>query len=142
MDDRFIANIVNTVRDIAINFHATEQLRARIAHVLVPQLKRIAEVEAQLATARREAAEAQALVKRYRIACTEHMFGADSPIIKAIDDEVGEIGFHALADAIEQARLKEREACAKVCEEHPDGMSMLGGAFVVCAAAIRARSEK
>ena len=36
---------------------------------------------------------------------------------------------------------KEREACAKVCEEHLDSLSMIGGAFVTCAAAIRARGE-
>jgi hypothetical protein len=36
---------------------------------------------------------------------------------------------------------KEREACAKVCEQHPDGMTMLGGAYVACAKAIRARGE-
>jgi hypothetical protein len=36
---------------------------------------------------------------------------------------------------------KEREACAKVCEEHLDGLSMIGGAFVTCASAIRARGE-
>ena len=35
----------------------------------------------------------------------------------------------------------EREACAKVCEEHPYGMTMLGGAYVTCAAAIRARGH-
>ena len=37
---------------------------------------------------------------------------------------------------------KEREACAKMCEEHPDGLNMLGGAFVTCAAAIRARGNE
>lgn len=37
---------------------------------------------------------------------------------------------------------EEREACAKVCEEHPDGLNMLGGAFVTCAAAIRARGNE
>ena len=36
----------------------------------------------------------------------------------------------------------EREACAKVCENHPDGLNMLGGAFATCAAAIRARSDE
>ncbi len=36
----------------------------------------------------------------------------------------------------------EREACAKVCEEHPDGLNMMGGAFVTCANAIRARGNK
>ena len=36
---------------------------------------------------------------------------------------------------------KEREACAKVCEQHPNGMTMLGGAYVACAKAIRARGE-
>jgi len=36
---------------------------------------------------------------------------------------------------------KEREACAKVCEEHLDGLSMIGGAFVTCASAIRVRGE-
>ena len=35
----------------------------------------------------------------------------------------------------------EREACAQVCEEHPDGLNMMGGAFVACAKAIRARGE-
>lgn len=35
---------------------------------------------------------------------------------------------------------KEREACAKVCEQHPDGMTMLGGAYIACATAIRART--
>ena len=39
-------------------------------------------------------------------------------------------------------RFKEREACAKVCEQHPDGMTMLGGAYMACAAAIRARGEQ
>jgi len=37
---------------------------------------------------------------------------------------------------------KEREACAKVCEQHPDGMTMLGGVYVACAEAIRARGEQ
>ena len=36
----------------------------------------------------------------------------------------------------------EREACAKVCEEHPEGLNMFGGHFVLCAQAIRARSTK
>lgn len=45
MDDRTIADTVNTVRDIALNYHHTEQLRARLAHVLVPHLKCIAELE-------------------------------------------------------------------------------------------------
>lgn len=35
----------------------------------------------------------------------------------------------------------EREACAQVCENHPDGLHMLGGAFARCAAAIRARGN-
>ena len=35
----------------------------------------------------------------------------------------------------------EREACAKACEEHPEGLNMLGGHFVLCAQAIRARGE-
>ena len=38
-------------------------------------------------------------------------------------------------------REAEREACAKLCEEHPDGLNMMGGAFVTCAAAIRAMGE-
>lgn len=43
--------------------------------------------------------------------------------------------------ALERARQEEREACAKVCEEHPEGLNMLGGHFVLCAQAIRARGE-
>ena len=38
-------------------------------------------------------------------------------------------------------RADERDACAKVCEDHPDGLNMMGGAFVTCAAAIRARGQ-
>jgi len=45
MDDRTIADTVNAVRDIALNYHHTEQLRERLAHVLVPHLKCIAELE-------------------------------------------------------------------------------------------------
>ena len=45
MDDRTIADIINDVRDIAINFHAAEQLRARLVHILVPHLSRIRELE-------------------------------------------------------------------------------------------------
>ena len=41
----------------------------------------------------------------------------------------------------ELVAAKEREACAKLCEEHPDGLNMMGGAFVTCAAAIRARGN-
>ena len=42
----------------------------------------------------------------------------------------------------EMVAAKEREACAKVCEQHPDGMTMLGGVYVACAEAIRARGEQ
>lgn len=44
--------------------------------------------------------------------------------------------FAALVAAVE------REACAKVCEEHPEGLNMFGGHFVLCAQAIRARSQQ
>ena len=49
-----------------------------------------------------------------------------------LDDQEG----YSCAMAAWQAAMEE---CAKVCEEHPDGLNMLGGAFVTCAAAIRAR---
>ncbi len=39
------------------------------------------------------------------------------------------------------AEADEREACARVCEEHPDGLNMMGGAFVTCANAIRRRTR-
>ena len=62
-------------------------------------------------------------------------------IIKLIEDNGltlhGDIEhFAALVEAAE------REACAKVCEEHPAGMTMFGGAYVTCAKAIRARGEQ
>lgn len=41
--------------------------------------------------------------------------------------------------AYEAGRLDEREACAVVCEEHPDGLNFFGGNFVACAKAIRLR---
>lgn len=43
---------------------------------------------------------------------------------------------------IDEAVKAEREACAKLCEEHPEGLNMLGGAFVMCASAIRSRSQQ
>ena len=43
---------------------------------------------------------------------------------------------------IDAAVLAEREACAKACENHHDGLNMLGGAFVACATAIRERSRE
>lgn len=39
MKDNEIALIVNQLRDIAVTFHNTQQLRERIAHVIVPLLK-------------------------------------------------------------------------------------------------------
>lgn len=44
LSDREIADTVNQVRDIAKEFHATQQLRERIARVLLPALKRAATV--------------------------------------------------------------------------------------------------
>jgi hypothetical protein len=49
---------------------------------------------------------------------------------------------HYWQDQAQKARADEREACAKVCEEHPAGMTMFGGAYVTCAKAIRARGEQ
>lgn len=43
--------------------------------------------------------------------------------------------------AAEEAWNAANEACARVCEEHPDGLNMMGGAFVACAEAIRARGR-
>lgn len=37
--DHEIAKIVNDLRDVAVEFHATQQLRERIAQVIVPALK-------------------------------------------------------------------------------------------------------
>ena len=48
----------------------------------------------------------------------------------------------ALMEFANLVAAKEREACAKVCEEHPDGMNMLGGAYIACAKAIRDRGEQ
>ena len=46
-------------------------------------------------------------------------------------------GHASTRDAIRWAIQQEREACAKLCEEHPYGLSH----FVICAAAIRARGN-
>lgn len=47
--DHNIAEKVNELRDIAIDFCHTQQLRERIAHSIVPLLKRLQEAEAKLA---------------------------------------------------------------------------------------------
>lgn len=39
MKDHQIAEVVNQLRDIALQFHGAQQLRERIAHVIVPLLK-------------------------------------------------------------------------------------------------------
>jgi len=39
LKDHEIAKIVNELRDIAVQFHASQQLRERIAQVIVPVLK-------------------------------------------------------------------------------------------------------
>ncbi len=41
IDDRLIADTVNQLRDIAVEFHGAQQLRERIAHVIVPLLKSV-----------------------------------------------------------------------------------------------------
>jgi len=47
-----------------------------------------------------------------------------------------------ITEAYNRGVQHERDACAKLCEEHPEGLNMLGGAFVMCASAIRARSQQ
>lgn len=42
LKDHEIARIVNELRDIAIRYHGTQQLRERIAQVVVPALRRTA----------------------------------------------------------------------------------------------------
>lgn len=39
ISDGDIAKIINALRDVALDFHATQQLRERIAHIVVPLLK-------------------------------------------------------------------------------------------------------
>ncbi|MRV72517.1 hypothetical protein GJ700_12435 [Duganella sp. FT92W] len=39
VDDRRIADTVNALRDVAVKFHDAQQLRERIAHIVVPLLK-------------------------------------------------------------------------------------------------------
>lgn len=60
---------------------------------------------------------------------------------KLVADKAFQNGYEKGVAAFNEAVLIEREACAKVCEQHPDGMTMLGGAYVACAEAIRARGE-
>ena len=55
---------------------------------------------------------------------------------------VAEVNIDIMEAFANLVAAKEREACAKVCEEHPDGMNMLGGAYITCAKAIRARGEQ
>lgn len=47
MKDHEIRELVNELRDTAVQFHATQQLRERIAYIVVPHLKRLQEFEQQ-----------------------------------------------------------------------------------------------
>jgi hypothetical protein len=40
LEDHQIALIVNQLRDTAIDYHSTQQLRDRIAHIIVPYLRK------------------------------------------------------------------------------------------------------
>lgn len=52
--------------------------------------------------------------------------------------------YNVLGTERDLGRLREkwlaefRERAVRACEDHPDGLHMLGGDFVTCAAAIRA----
>jgi len=61
--------------------------------------------------------------------------------VKLVAAKAFQSGYEKGVAAFNEAVLIEREACAKACEEHLDGLSMIGGAFVTCASAIRARGE-
>jgi hypothetical protein len=61
--------------------------------------------------------------------------------VKLVAAKAFQNGYEKGVAAFNEAVLIEREACAKACEEHLDGLSMIGGAFVTCASAIRARGE-
>jgi len=61
--------------------------------------------------------------------------------VKLVAAKAFQDGYEKGVAAFNEAVLIEREACAKACEEHLDGLSMIGGAFVTCASAIRARGE-
>lgn len=41
MKDNEIAQLVNELREVAYNYHDTQQLRSRIANLLVPKLKQM-----------------------------------------------------------------------------------------------------
>jgi cell shape-determining protein MreC len=45
MDDREISDTVNMLRDTAQQYHGAQQLRARIAWIIVPILNRFKELE-------------------------------------------------------------------------------------------------
>jgi len=68
----------------------------------------------------------------------------DEIIQMAIENTINGLNFNqeGLVRFANLVAAKEREACAKVCEQHPDGMTMLGGVYVACAEAIRARGEQ
>ena len=61
--------------------------------------------------------------------------------VKLVAAKAFQNGYEKGVAAFNEAVLIEREACAKACEEHLDGLSMIGGAFVTCASAIRVRGE-
>lgn len=84
-DDRAIADTVNDLRIVAIKFRAAEQLRARIADVIVPGLKRIQKLEelndkrlGEIRTTLKLLAEARgerdALREQYRNTVESHEF--------------------------------------------------------------------
>jgi len=68
----------------------------------------------------------------------------DEIIQMAIENTINGLNFNqeGLVRFANLVAAKEREACANVCEQHPDGMTMLGGVYVACAEAIRARGEQ
>jgi len=57
MKDHEIKALVNDLRDIAVKYHSSGQLRERIAHVIVPVLKPPSTLAQQVAEAQAEVAK-------------------------------------------------------------------------------------
>ena len=66
---------------------------------------------------------------------------ADPNTADVVFDDLITLNFGEIERFAALVAAHEREACAKACEEHPEGLNMLGGHFVLCAKAIRARGE-
>ena len=120
--DHEICKLVNELRDIAYNYHDTQQLRARIANVIVPAVK-VANVRKRFAKDNPDASmswngfnlygDKKSIVEVDRLMRVEQESEALKDESAALEDELGKMKKYATELEGQSARREEERAAAQ-----------------------------